>query len=157
MYMANVQDGAPETPDQERSRFGERLRAAGIRITGQRWAIYTEVRDSRAHPDAESVFRAVRARIPSVSLDTVYRTLWMLHDLGLVAAMGQRSGGIRFDGNPERHHHFVCRHCGAIRDFTDRRLDAVKAPASLAGVGSIRQATVEFQGICASCIAAQHQ
>lgn len=138
--------------------FEETLRAAGIRATNQRRVIYGEVLACRTHPDAEAVFSAVRARLPSVSLDTVYRTLWMLQDLGLVAALGPRGGGTRFDGNPERHHHFVCRRCGSVTDFTDRHLDSIQAPASISGLGDIRQARVEFQGICASCLAGrEHQ
>ncbi|MCK7479895.1 MAG: transcriptional repressor [Candidatus Moduliflexus flocculans] len=54
---------------------------------------------SLEHPDADAVFRAVRKRVPTVSIDTVYRTLWMLNDLGLVTTLGPRRESVRFDAN----------------------------------------------------------
>ena len=77
-------------------------------MTHQRLEIFREVASTIEHPDADTVFRAVQRRMPTVSLDTVYRTLWMLHDLGLVTTLGPQRNGVRFDANLERHHHYVC-------------------------------------------------
>ncbi|MGB9619381.1 MAG: Fur family transcriptional regulator, partial [Armatimonadota bacterium] len=88
------------------------LKQAGVRTTHQRLVIFEEVARSSRHPDADAVYRAVRRRIPTISLDTVYRTLWLFKDLGLVATLGPSRERTRFDGNVRRHHHFICNRCG---------------------------------------------
>ena len=65
----------PSDPQDPIERCKEVLKAAGVRVTHQRLEIFREVASSTAHPDAETVFRGVRDRLPTVSLDTVYRTL----------------------------------------------------------------------------------
>lgn len=126
-------------------------REAGIKLTHQRLEIFRELAASEDHPDAESLFRAVRERVPTVSLDTVYRTLWLLHDFGLVATLGPRRDGIRFDVNVEPHHHYVCVRCGLVRDFESDELNALRVPDSAKALGGILQTRVEVRGICAKC------
>lgn len=144
--------------NQKRDRVEQRLASwraaaqeAGVKLTHQRLEVFRELAGSETHPDAEAVFRGVRERVPTVSLDTVYRTLWLLHDLGLVATLSPRSAGIRFDANAERHHHFVCVRCGLVRDVESRELDAVTIPEDLHELGEVLEARVEVRGICASC------
>ncbi len=126
-------------------------REAGIKLTHQRLELFREIARNEDHPDAETVFRAVRERLPTVSLDTVYRTLWLLHDLGLVATLGPRSDGIRFDSNLDRHHHFVCVRCGLVSDFECAALDDLPIPDQVRALGGILEARVEVRGVCASC------
>ena len=78
---------------------------SGVKLTHQRLEIFRELAAAQDHPDAETLFRAVQRRMPTVSLDTVYRTLWMLHRLGLVTTLGPQRDGIRFDANLAPHHH----------------------------------------------------
>src|SRR5690349_5588655 len=108
---------APEIPELEEKleRFRAACRDAGVKVTHQRLEIFREVATSLAHPDAEAVYSGVRERVPSVSLDTVYRTLWLLNDLGLLSTLGQRRESVRFDANLTPHHHYVCESCGLTR------------------------------------------
>jgi Fur family peroxide stress response transcriptional regulator len=133
------------------ARFAAVCRAAGVKLTQQRLVILKEVFGRRDHPDAETVFRAVRRMLPTVSLDTVYRTLWFLHDLGLVEALGSGIGSLRFDTNRRLHHHFVCRRCGAIHDFTDDGFDKLTVPEAAIAFGRIEKTQVEFRGVCKNC------
>lgn len=126
-------------------------RAAGIKLTHQRFEIFRELAGTEDHPDAETIFRAVQARVPTVSLDTVYRTLWKLHDLGLVTTLGPPRTAIRFDANLERHHHFVCVVCGLVRDFESPDLDGLRVPAAVTRLGTIVETHVEVRGRCARC------
>ena len=135
------------------ARYQTVARAAGVKLTHQRLEIFREVAASLEHPDAESVFRAVQTRLPTVSLDTVYRTLWLLHDLGLVATLGPRRGSVRFDANLEPHHHYVCVRCGLARDFTSAELDILRVPDIVQEFGSIVATHVEVRGICGGCAA----
>lgn len=127
------------------------VREAGVKLTHQRLEIFRELARTGDHPAAETIFRAVRRRMPTVSLDTVYRTLWMLRDLGLVTTLGPSRDGVRFDVNLDRHHHYVCVRCGLVRDFTSEDLNALRIPDSVNELGSILDAQVEIRGLCASC------
>jgi Fur family peroxide stress response transcriptional regulator len=126
-------------------------REAGVKLTHQRLEIFREVASSLEHPDAETVFRAVQARMPTVSLDTVYRTLWMLNDLGLVTTLGRRRESVRFDANLEHHHHYVCVRCGLARDFESAALNALRIPDAVKEFGSVVATHVEVSGICERC------
>lgn len=139
-------------PDEKTRRFLAAAADAGIKITRQRLEVFKEVTASRAHPDAETVFRAVRARLPSISLDTVYRTLATLCELKIIGSLGAHHGGARFDGNMERHHHYICTKCGKVEDFTDPRFDRLDLPAHVRGLGTIESAQVEIKGLCSDCL-----
>ncbi|MBK6407152.1 MAG: transcriptional repressor [Holophagales bacterium] len=126
-------------------------REAGLKITHQRLEIFRELAGTEEHPDAETIFRAVQLRMPTVSLDTVYRTLWKLHDLGLVTTLGPQRYGVRFDANLDRHHHYSCVRCGLVRDFESAELDGLRVPDSIKRLGSVVDAHVEVRGLCAAC------
>jgi len=103
------------------------------------------------HPDAETIFESVKPRMPTVSLDTVYRTLWLLHGLGLIATLGPRHESVRFDANLEHHHHYVCMRCGLARDFESAELNALRVPDAVKELGSVLATQVEVRGICDKC------
>ena len=137
--------------DRRLDRFKSAASASGVKLTHQRLEIFREVASSLEHPDADAVFRAVRKRVPTVSIDTVYRTLWMLNDLGLVTTLGPRRESVRFDANLERHHHYVCVHCGLARDFESAELAALRVPASVQELGRVITTQVEVRGVCLRC------
>jgi Fur family peroxide stress response transcriptional regulator len=123
----------------------------GVKLTHQRLEIFRELAATEKHPDADSIYRAVQQRMPTVSVDTVYRTLWMLHDLGLVTTLGPQGGGVRFDANLEQHHHYVCVRCGLVSDFDSEELNGLRVPDAVRQIGSIVDAHVEVRGLCADC------
>lgn len=124
---------------------------AGVKLTPQRLEIFAAVASSLEHPTAESVLKAVKARMPMLSLDTVYRTLWMLQDLGLISTLGSRHESVRFDANLVPHHHYICIHCGLVRDFESPELHQLPIPDSIHVFGSRVGTRVEVQGICRQC------
>jgi Fur family peroxide stress response transcriptional regulator len=127
------------------------VKAAGIKLTHQRLEIFREIAASAEHPDVETVFRAVQVRMPTVSQDTVYRTLWLLRDLGLAATLGPQREGVRFDANLDPHHHYVCVSCGLVRDFESAAIDDLRLPDAVKQLGTIVDAHVEVRGVCATC------
>jgi Fur family peroxide stress response transcriptional regulator len=131
------------------------VRGAGIKLTHQRLEIFRELAKSTDHPDAETLFRAVQERVPTMSLDTVYRTLWKLRDLGLVKTLGPNQDAVRFDVNVERHHHYVCVRCGLVRDFESEELNELRIPSAVRRFGSVLEAQVEVRGLCPSCTKAE--
>lgn len=132
-------------------RFKAACKKAGVKLTHQRLEIFREIAGSTKHPDAETVFRGVQARIPTVSLDTVYRTLWLLDGLGLITTLGPRRESVRFDPNLEHHHHYVCLRCGLAKDFENAGLNTLTIPASVKKYGSVLTTHVEVRGYCATC------
>lgn len=133
-------------------RFRGTLRRAGVKLTRQRLEIFREVAGAGDHPDAETVYRGVRKRVPAVSLDTVYRTLWLLLDLGLIATLGHPRERVRFDGNAEPHHHFVCTRCGRAHDFHSEELSQLRIPDAVRALGRVEKTQVEIRGLCARCL-----
>ena len=138
--------------EQRMKHFETVCRDEGIKLTHQRIEIFREVAQTGDHPDADLVYQRVRDRIPTVSLDTVYRTLWLLNDLGLVKTLGSSRGRTRFDANLNRHHHFVCGQCGFTRDFDSSTLDNIRLPDSVGSLGEIVATHVEVSGICRECL-----
>lgn len=134
-------------------RFRAAAREAGVKLTHQRLEIFREVASSLEHPDADTVFRAVRPRMPTVSLHTVYRTLRTLEGLGLLTALGARRESVRFDANLGRHHHYVCVRCGMTRDFESAEINALRVPDVAKTFGSVVATHVEARGICGRCAA----
>lgn len=135
--------------------FKAGCRSAGVKLTHQRLEIFREIAASQEHPDAEAIMRAVQPRMPTVSMDTVYRTLWLLNDLGLISTLVPRQTSIRFDANLAVHHHFTCIRCGMIRDFESPELDTLALPEGVRHMGSIVSTRIEVRGICDSCHASQ--
>ena len=131
--------------------FVDACRRQGIKATHQRTEILRELVATQEHPDAETIYARVRRRIPTISLDTVYRTLRMLEDMGIIARVGSIRVRTRFDANTDRHHHFVCCECGMIGDFYSDALDRFLVPRELAGMGSVDRFYVEWRGRCRKC------
>jgi Fur family transcriptional regulator, peroxide stress response regulator len=142
---------SPAELKERMDRFEDVLKRAGIRLTHQRAEIFREVACSAEHPDAETVYRGVRRRIPTISLDTVSRTLWLLLDIGLIVTLGRARERTRFDGDTRSHHHFVCSRCGLTRDFYSDEFDSLVLPDGAGEIGSAQRAHVEIEGICAYC------
>jgi len=97
---------------------GERLmrdlRAAGYRATPQRLVILESVAHSRDHTSAQQVFAQARRRLPGLNPATVYRTLQLLHEAGLLDLYTNGGQALRFSlRDPDHPHaHLVCRSCG---------------------------------------------
>ena len=131
--------------------FADICRRHGVKGTHQRTEIYRELASTDAHPDAETVYLNVRRRIPAISLDTVYRTLRLLEEKGMIWRVGTLQDRTRFDANTERHHHFICRECGLVKDFHNATLDGLRPPQEAAAMGTVEYLQVELRGICTTC------
>lgn len=132
--------------------FAAALRADGLRMTHQRLEVIRELASAGHHPDADELFRAVRERVPTISRDTVYRTLSTLVSRGLIERIAA-PGAARFDPDASVHHHFFCVQCERIFDLGASDLGNLPIPADIAGVGKITSARLEIKGLCAMCVA----
>jgi len=137
-------------------RFSTALRSSGFRLTHQRLEVVREVASTDAHPDADCVFQRVRERVPTISLDTVYRTLGTLTDLGLVNRVSGVTGAAVYDANATPHDHFICAQCGMIRDVERRELNGPGVPSTAAELGRVDSVEVRFRGVCCECAEGDH-
>lgn len=127
------------------------LRERGQRVTPQRLVIARAVEQLDRHATAEMVFDEVSIQLPGVSLPTVYATLDLLGELGLVHRVATEGGTVVYDPRTDDHHHLVCRACGAIADI-DAPVDveALFGAARDAGFAP-DQAQVTVRGLCRNC------
>jgi Fur family iron response transcriptional regulator len=93
------------------------LRESGILPSVQRVAVAEYVLHTEDHPSADQVWAAVRARHPTISRATVYNTLHLLAERGLLRELVLAEGRVVFDPNVGRHHHFIDDATGAIQDI----------------------------------------
>lgn len=131
--------------------FQSVCRKNGVKLTHQRLEIFKEIVAAKDHPNAETLFKKVKKRLPTVSLDTVYRTLWLLSDLGLITKLGTNQESTRFDANLQKHHHFICSKCGYTRDFYANELNELVLPEEVNNFGEVIETHVEVRGICRDC------
>jgi Fur family iron response transcriptional regulator len=111
----------------------QRMRDAGISPSAQRLAVAEHVLATDAHPSADEVFAAVRRGFPMISRATVYNTLNLFVDKGLLRELVLAEGRVVFDPKTEPHHHFVDDETGAIRDIPWSALE-VSGVSALSGV-----------------------
>lgn len=131
--------------------FEETCRRAGLRLTHQRLEIYRELALSADHPSAEALHGRLRKRIPTLSLDTVYRTLATFNQHGLAQKVETAESQARFEVVHERHHHLICRQCHEIIDFRWPSLDSLSLPEELKTWGQIDSRNVVIYGVCGKC------
>jgi Fur family ferric uptake transcriptional regulator/Fur family peroxide stress response transcriptional regulator len=131
--------------------LADALHARGLRATSQRLVIRDALVGLNRHVTAEQVRDAVGGRLPGVSLPTVYATLDLFEQLGLVRRLRAGAGALLYDPRPEPHEHAVCRVCGRVEDL-DAAVDASAAvhAASASGFRPDGADTV-VSGVCARC------
>ncbi|MHB1444905.1 MAG: Fur family transcriptional regulator [Acidimicrobiales bacterium] len=126
------------------------FRDRGFKVTPQRQCIFRVMHNNGSHPTAHSVFEAVRAEMPTVSLRTIYQTLNDLVDLSELQQVDVGRGAVRFDPATDHHHHLVCSRCGEVRDV-HQDFGALRLPVFQQQGFSIFGAEVVFRGLCAAC------
>ena len=103
--------------------IARRISDMGYRLTPQRLMILAAIEQSDDHISAEEMYSQVVARYPNVNISTVYRTLDLLKQLALVTETDLGGGRFRYHpANKGRHHHLVCRQCGAVIDLDESLL-----------------------------------
>ena len=131
--------------------FKAKCRAAGLKVTPQRMAVYEVLIKSNEHPSAEMVFRKVKRTLPNISLDTVNRTLLTLYEIGAAFAVEGSGDAKRFDGNLKSHQHFKCIKCKRVIDFHHKPFDNIAVPKSISRRFTVLRKTVYLEGICDLC------
>lgn len=137
-----------------------RFMGCGYRLTIPRQAILDVLSRSKKHLSAEDIYLSVHKIYPAVGLTTVYRTLDLLAEMGLVFKFDFGDGRSRYEmieGTKKHHHHLVCTNCGRIIDYSDFIEEEVKLFNQVEDVLSkkhnfeITAHHVQFLGRCSKC------
>jgi len=93
------------------------FRKNGYKATTQRLAIYNFIISREDHPSTDLIYQALKNDYPTISLGTVYKTLDLLEELGLVQKLRFTEDRVRYDPDMELHINMVCSKCGKIYDY----------------------------------------
>lgn len=127
------------------------LRSAGLRVTQQRLATIAALAD-RPHADTEDVHRAVRATLPTITLQSLYVVLAALTEAGLIRRIEPAGSPARYElRTGDNHHHVVCTRCGAIADVDCAIGHAPCLTPSHDHGFAITSAEVTYWGLCPTC------
>jgi Fur family peroxide stress response transcriptional regulator len=129
----------------------EACRKAGLKVTHQRIEVFRELASSTNHPSAEAIYRGLLERLPTISLDTVYRTLATFEKHRLITRIQTPESLARFEVEMDKHHHIVCSQCGRVTDFSWNAFDESQLPQNISRWGMIDRKNVTLQGICKEC------
>lgn len=131
-------------------RLSERLRKDGYRVTRQRQIILDEMRQTGEHLTAKELYDTVKAKVPQISLGTVYRSLAVLEELQLVKRL-PGEGSSRYDGNTAPHYHINCTLCGKITDVEPDVFQGLNAEAISRTGFELSDYQLDLYGICPEC------
>jgi len=131
-----------------------RLRERGQRATTQRLVMHRVLRELDRHVTAEEVLSAASDRLPGLSLPTVYATLELFADLGIVRRVPAGGSAALWDPRADPHQHFACRSCGRVLDLEVTAEARAAIAAARAAGHEPTAAEVVVTGTCAECAAA---
>ena len=122
-----------------------KLRGGGHKVTPQRLAVLGAI-IAEQHQRLEGIM----ARCPEVGMVTVYRTLDLFAELGLVRRL-DLGDGARYELADDHHHHLICEECGTVAEFEQCPLDLLRLPPELGSGFEVRAHSVEVYGRCSEC------
>ena len=107
--------------------ISERCRNAGIRMTGQRRLIIKVLENSKDHPDVETLFERSNKIDNKVSIATVYRTVKLLQNAGILEKLEFNDGRSRFEDAVRKHHdHLIDLDTGKVIEFIDEEIEHIQ-------------------------------
>ena len=132
--------------------FVEACRKKDLRLTPQRLEIFKELAMATDHPTAEMLHQRLGQGMPTLSLDTVYRTLGTFLEMGLISKVETIESLARFEVSNVQHHHLICEQCKKIIDFEWKQVDDVALPDEIQSLGNFERKNVMVYGTCQDCL-----
>ncbi len=109
------------------------------------------LRTTESHPTAAQIHSGLADDFAGLSLGTVYRNLEVLVGQGRVKAVRSAAGAVRYDGNPEPHHHFICEACAGILDVPFGEPRGLRSRLERESNLRVRRVSIDFFGLCGHC------
>ncbi len=134
----------------------ERLKDLGLKLTPQRRATLEVIFNNKGkHLNTEEIYDLVKEKCPEIGLATVYRTLQLLDEMGLISKINLDDGCSCYEFNnhedDHQHHHLICQNCGAIIEVEIDLLDQLEEEIEKVYHFKIKDHKVKFFGICSQC------
>jgi len=130
----------------------ESLHTSGRRVTRQRQLVMQVLQENPGHLEVEAVYALAKARDPNISLPTVYRTLAVLKEMGLVKGHTLGESHAHFETVPEKpHYHFTCQKCGRVVEFDAPQVKQVVHTLSRREGLQVTDVHLFLSGYCAKC------
>lgn len=127
------------------------LKSKGLRVTPQRFAVYANLLARSDHPTAEQMLKDMNLNSPISSQATIYSSLQVLREVGLVREVLLEEGISRYDANMEKHHHFLCSNCGAIEDIPANQFEVLDLSRLRPGLKA-ESYEITVSGVCDRCV-----
>ena len=127
------------------------LHNKGYRATPQRLSIYDAIWSAGDHPTVAQIHECAIKRDPTISLATVYKTLQLFTNIGLVREMAFRDDSTRYDPVVDSHINLVCSKCGGVEDFKYEEIDGLAAAIRSRANFLVSSQSLEVYGICSKC------
>jgi len=128
------------------------LSVTGMRATNQRALVLEVIRHGQGHLDADEIYRRARIKQPRISLSTVYRTLRMFKELGLIEELHFDDAHHRYEIKPaSEHQHLVCLGCGKIVEFKCPLSSKMKEDIARQNDFEVTGVEVRMTGYCPQC------
>ncbi|MBU1055321.1 MAG: transcriptional repressor [Proteobacteria bacterium] len=149
--MSKYTDNSKD-PKKRLSEMLEKLKFRNFRITPQRYAVLSILAASKDHPGVDQIHEGVKARFPTTSIATVYKTVAMLKEQGEVSELGFHDSNNRYDGSrPYPHPHMICTKCKNIMDLELSTLDEFSREMAKKTGYKIDSHRLDFYGFCPDC------
>ena len=127
------------------------LKQKGLKVTPQRLAILNLLRNTKEHPTAETIYKKLASDFPTMSLATVYKTLEVLKNIGLIQELNVGEGSFRYDANTNSHPHLVCLSCGKVEDLDESVLQNLIEEVKKHTDYKLVEQKLYFYGYCPAC------
>lgn len=119
--------GAETAADQPAASLEEQCVAKGMRMTEQRRIIARVIEGASDHPDVEELYRRAVENDPRISISTVYRTVKLFEDAGIIERHDFRDGRARYETVPEEHHdHLIDLKTGNVIEFRNEEIERLQ-------------------------------
>ena len=134
----------------------EDLKKKGYKLTPQRRSIVDTIIDNEGqHLTAEEIYDKVKKNCPEIGLATVYRTILLLEELGVISRLDLNDGCSRYEivhsNETHRHHHLICNTCHKVSEVQDDLLEELEIGIEKQYKFKILDHSVKFYGICDEC------
>ena len=127
------------------------LRERGFKVTPQRLAVYNALTHTTAHPSAETLYRDLLEDYPTMSLATVYKSLNIFCEAGIVQELNVGEDSFRYDANVKAHPHIRCQHCGKVDDVSALPTDSFQQQIAAETGYQLTGQQYYFYGVCPEC------
>lgn len=138
------------------NKLKEKIKQRGYKFTPQRKAVFDVIVENEGkHLTAEDIYGYVKENNPDIGLATVYRTVLLLEELGIIYRIELNDGCSRFElaheNETHRHHHLICTNCGKVLEVEDDLLENLESKIEEKYKFKIKDHSVKFFGLCSEC------